>query len=176
MKQVLLIPLFILASFHLWGQSCKYAKNEIDPFEKKEIVITEYTKVMYPSMKFPVVFLALARIDSTYFVKLKFSLSTSVCFNSAQNELLLMTDDNEVYRLQRATEAVNCTNRDTYAYTGEETYKIERETLLELQNKTLIMIRFYTSESYIESDLSKKNLNKKKGFAFFKDNCKCILK
>ena len=172
----LLVFFCILFAVNCLGQDCEYAVKEIDAFEKKEIVRTEYVKVMYPSVKYPVVFMAFGRIDSTYTMFVKFSYKELVCFNSAKNELLLMTEDSTVYRFNRIDDAVRCTEKDTYSYIGQEAFEISRSALEELREKKLSKIQLYHSAGFIEADLNQKNLNKKKAAKFLSENIPCILK
>lgn len=174
--KVLLISFVLIFSFSLNGQNCRYAVKKFDAFEKKEIVLTEFVKVMYPAMSYPVVFLALGRVDSTYSVMVKLSHNKLICFSSSENELLLMTEDSMIYRLKRAEDKVACIKKEAYNYMGEIEYKIPHSTLLELQQKNLLKMRLYHSDGLIEVDLMQKNKNKKQASSFLTENIPCILR
>lgn len=169
---------FLFISQSLLAQ-CKYEKNGIDPFEKVEVVLTEEVKVMYPSWSFPVVWMALGRVDTTYFIQLRFSFSKPVCFNE-ESDLLLMTEGGEVVRLKKNSKSVECAEYkkkgSVSIYEGVLRYNIDKESLLKLSTKSFEKFRLYTTDSNIEVDLTTKNVNKNKGMSFFKDISSCVLK
>jgi len=158
-----------------FSQNCEYEIKEIDKFEKVEKVLTKKVKVMYPSFKPPVVFLALGRVDSDYILQLEFSYNKYVCLNSESNELLLMTENNEVIRLKRESDEIDCLKNNGMINVGTFNYNIERNVLEKLSDKTLTALRIYHSDGYIDVDLTKKNVNAKKAKEFLKTQIPCIL-
>ncbi len=166
----------LLAFGSLNAQNCTYDVNKIDEFEKVKIVFTSPVKVMYPTVSFPVVYMSLGKIDTNYVLKLNFSMNKQICFNSQDNELLLITDKEDVIRLKRSSDKVECTpSIKAGLYSGDILYALDRKTLLELQSRELRKARLYTSDSYIEFDMTEKNMNKKKAKSFFAQTVPCIL-
>lgn len=118
MKKLLFGISLLLVSFFTYSQDCTYQFNEIDKFEKVEKVLTEKVKVMYPFSKFPVIWFSLGRISENYFLKMEFSYTKNICFNSKDNELLFITEKDSVVRIKRINDNVECTDYKNGIYTG----------------------------------------------------------
>ena len=162
----------ILVSLFSFSQDCKYKTNEIDKFEKVEKVLTEQVKVVYPTWSGTFVFFSLGRVSEEYYLNMGFISNKKCCFNSKNNELLLMSNKDSIYRLKRINDEIICNGNDICSVL----YDISKETLLKLKNDTIKSMRIYTSDSYIDVDMINGNTNKERAKNYFKNTIDCIIK
>lgn len=171
-----LILLVILMAINTGYSQCKYYRNEIDEFEKVQVIITKDVQVCWPVLAGGYVKFSLRKIGDYTSLGVRIVRKTQHCFNG-ESELLIMTDDGEITRLPY-TGDFDCSKRlssssdfqDSYS-----TYRITREQLLYLQEMKMVKIRFYTSGGTIEYDIDTNNSSKEKGLTYFMANTKCIL-
>ena len=171
-----LILLVILLTFNTGYSQCKYYRNEIDEFEKIQVIITKEVQVCWPILEGGYVKFSLRKIDGNTSLLVRIVRKTQHCFNG-ESELLIMTDDGEITRLPY-TGDFDCSKRLSSSSDFQEsysTYRITREQLLYLQEKKMVKVRIYTSGGALEYDIDTNNSAKEKGLTYFMVNSKCIL-
>lgn len=173
--KLLLASFCLLCSFHGYSQ-CKYEKNGIDEFEKVNVVITSYGKILHPIISGPAAFLKMSIYKDNLFLTIKVVNSSSSLCITEESELLLLTADGDVTRLP-SNESLECSDYvpGHKGYTGEFSFRITLEELRTLEKAVLEKLRLRTSDGYVEFDLTKSNASKEKGMYYFRYNVKCLL-
>ena len=159
MKNITLILLLLIFS-HVSGQSCKYQKNEVDEFTKKEILITKEKAVTKVGMGLGVYMTAKGlRIDGAKSIELNI-FSPSIFTIQQGGKVMFMTKTKEVIE----TEFLESSVAD-YAHLGQvnvtiwhtsSTILLSSDLISRLQNAEITKVRWYTADGYVEKEVKKK--------------------
>ena len=176
MKQLVLL-LLTFFGYSTANSQCDFEVNKVDEFTKQRIMLTEKVKIVNPTGKYPVVLMALGRVDTSKSVVITMYHKVSICCNS-DSKLLLLMDDESIFDLPTDSDRVDCSSVEIVM--GMTLYKITRAfsvtqaQLTLLGQKGLSRLRLESSSGLVDAVVDKKNVNKGKGVNFFKNWAHCV--
>lgn len=160
MKKIITI-LSLLVIVVSYGQKCKYEKNEIDEFTKKEVIITkeqQLTKVgmgMGNFLRFDV-----RSLDGNKFIRL-FIFSNKAFSVRQGSEVMFLLENDQVATLHYTESVVADFKRvqqlNHTQWTVHVLLHIDQESLEALLDIPVKKVRWYTSEGYHEEDVNPKH-------------------
>lgn len=156
MKGILLVILFL--PIFLFGQNCKYEKNEVDKFTQKQTIITSEQIAWKNPMGGNTLSFKFQKVDGNISMWMRYSMSNTFAVSEGSKFMLLT--DNGTIELPALESKVS----DHYSSTSFliAYYAVTPENFEKLLNSTVTDIRFYTTDGYIEHTLKK---NKQSIFA-----------
>ena len=163
MKKLLLILLCLpMIGF---GQSCKYQKNEIDKFTKKEIKITKEKILWKNPMGGNTLSFYLSSVSDKKSITIRYSKGSIFTIKNG-NSLALLLENGEALNLQTPISVVSTySGSNWYAYAN---YSLSENAISLLNAHNLTDVRIITTNSFIDKTI------KGKKQARIIENLKCI--
>ena len=178
MKSTLAIIFLIALSLHLSAQ-CEYEINGMDELEKVQRVQTKDVKVLQQISNVPSVFMALGRLDTSYYIKLNINVANPICLGT-ESELSILSDSSEVIKLRKQNRLAECSHSTVKGRESFETidvnFLVPKEKLISLSKRELKKMKITSNEGNLDLDFVIKNQNKNLAGPFFKESTKCVLK
>jgi|TARA_B110000238_G_C15837725_1_gene315571 hypothetical protein len=163
MKKLLLILLCL--PFIGFGQSCKYQKNEIDKFTKKEIKITKEKILWKNPMGGNTLSFYLSSVNDKKSITIRYSKGSVFTIKNG-NSLALLLENGESLNLQTPISVVSTySGSNWYAYAN---YSLPEDAISLLNAHNLTDVRIITTKSFIDKTI------KGKKQARIIENLKCI--
>ena len=159
MKNVLTTLLFILMACTTYAQSIK--QNEVDPFKKVRKIETSFEQINGNKMGITFgknIWLAFRQVDDRNYLRLKWCTNGAAAIREGA-EIIFLTDKGETITFK--------TIEDVIAGRGEGTVGLGGSALLGLDiyavgdcsalaGKTITALRIYTTDGYVDFQLSEK--------------------
>ena len=153
------ILLVILTTNLTFGQ--KLEKDEIDEFTKSRVQVTSWETLTKKPPLFS--YARLRKIDSLYIFDVKL-MGGSKVFSVEKGEVLYFKfEDDEIIKIYNTEYELSNYGAGAIGLLGSDALGvylkclIDNEQLKKLRNKSLIKIRFYSSNGYREVDVQKKH-------------------
>lgn len=175
MKKIIYL-LIIATSFFTYAQDCNYKTNEVDEFTKKTILETKAQTLTISGMGVGFsTAISFRKVDSNRYLKLKIA-SPSVFSLRKGDKIMFKTDSENTIDLEFENTVIADYNSGTLIgttrtpsnWTGDIFINISDEIYNRLLNENILKLRVYTSDGYVDDDVSSKR-NKK-----VKELLKCI--
>lgn len=164
MDSVRLLALFIVFT-HTLAQGQILEKDEIDEFTGHKIKKTSY-EVLVQNFKLNAFVSANNINDSIYYLQLKLMTPTaSVHAIDKDGIFFLKLSDNTVVELRNKEFTVSCTGCGARGFGGSRgqgtmtTYYLTGENLTKLKSQSIIKMRIYTTDGYLESNVNNARMN-----------------
>lgn len=157
--------LFLLLSVSINAQ-CKYKKNHIDEFEKKEIKITKQKIIYLNYLTNAGLTYSFEKVGNVRFVRLRWTTHSLRSIYKDKDNLQVILDNGQVYEL------LSCTY-ETSSVAGEmwyisPVYHISTHLYEELKKHKIVKYRIHTQQGYTEKELPEKKAK------IFQKTLKCI--
>ena len=158
MKYFILILLFTTGVNYTFGQ--KLVKNEVDEFTGKIVKETSWETLNKKSELYS--YVRFRKVDSTTYFVFKMMIGNTVYSVDKGEVLYLKFTDNEIVKLSNSEYQLTTYGGGATGLAGskmlgvELTCIINKETLLKLEEKTLVKVRVYTSDGYVEAEVKDK--------------------
>lgn len=159
---------FVL-TIHQANAQCKYQRNEVDPFTKREVVQTKWERLF--SNLGTAVNVYGARVDSFHYLTV--GLNMLDVFSVDEDAKLMFILDNDSVVTLKALEWVVADYSTTGSITtwyGSVDYYVPDSLLILLTSHTVKKLRLYMTDGYFEKEVTESNA------AAIKDVLPCVLK
>lgn len=154
MKTILLVIGLTLSVHHTYAQ-CKYETNEVDKFTKKTVLKTKYT-ALWQSMFHALSFKA-KKLDTIRFLEMTYSTSYIYSVEKDSKLMFLMGNDSIVTLIAMGYETANGVTAGTVTiWSAIVDYYLSAKDHAILMSNTIVNVRFYTRNGYIEKDVKNK--------------------
>lgn len=172
MKKIFISLLLIMTAFGSIAQKCDYYENTVDAMTKDTLVSTwaKVAQTFTQGMVF-----TYKKLNSSYFIRMGYGLSGYQAIVIGKDAELMIKLQNDSIITLKSTDIVTA-DINTANGIGESKitcfYRVEREQLEAIKQHKLKLIRFYTTDGYIEMEA----FTKKKKVANNDEAIDCLLK
>lgn len=141
---LLLLPVLVSA------QNCKYERNEVDKFTKKQVLITQTEIAWKNPMGGNSLTFKFKKIDWDVLLWMRYSMPSTFAIEK-DSKLFLLTAEGSNIELQAMESKVSSNNSQTSFI--EMDYVVTPEILALIRSSLITDIRFYTTDGFIEHTL-----------------------
>ena len=167
MKKIILIFMIITSANYTFGQLL--TKNEVDDFTGKTVEETSWETLnkraeFYSYARF-------RKVDNRIYFVFKMMIGNKVYSVEKGEVLFLKFADDEIVKISNSKHQLTTYGAGAIGIAGskmlgvELTSIIDQETLSKLGEKTLVKVRVYTSDGYVDAEVVEKQANKFKKLA-----------
>jgi len=171
MKKIIIALILVFTTFG-FSQNCKYKINEVDEFTKNKILETKREAFTMSGIGFGFsTNYSFKKINNTRYLKLYVS-SPSIFTLRQGEEIILKTESDNTISLKFLETIIpkssyNSQLNNTTWY-EDVLIPISDDNYQRLLTETILKLRIYTGDGYIDDDIKEKRAKK------FKENLKCI--
>lgn len=154
----ILVTIFIINSLSSYCQ--KVTENKIDEFTKHAVKRTSWETVMEKWTK--TIYTRVSKIDSTEWLDVKIMLGGKVFAMGEGETLMIKLSNDSIVSLKSTEHKVSCKGCGAKGFAGSAAYGIEVNYVIEkeihdiLKKNTMVKIRIYTTDGYVEEEVSDK--------------------
>lgn len=158
----ILTVIFLGTTSLTFGQTLE--ENKVDEFTNNTVKRTSW-ETLNMTMKFTAYFRVSSINDHDYF-DLKLMLGGKVFSIGKDQEIMFKLDNGEFVKLPNLKFTITCTGCGAKGYSGSAaqgikvSYPIDKEQFEKLKNNTVVKIRIYTNDGYVENDTKEKHAKK----------------
>ena len=161
----ILIAILLGTTSLTYGQTLE--ENKVDEFTDNTVKRTSW-ETLNMTMSFTSYF-RISHINDNYYFDLKMMIGGTggKVFSIAKDqEIMFKLDNGEIVKLPNLEYTITCTGCGAKGLSGSNaqgikvSYSINKEQFEQLKNNTIIKIRIYTNDGYIEEDTKEKHAKK----------------
>lgn len=151
--------LVLMVSSATYSQTLE--ENKVDEFTGNSVKRTSW-EILNQTMKFNA-FSRISRINENTYLDLKIMIGGKVFAIAEGDELMLKLSNDEIIKLQSIKYEITCTGCGARGYSGSQAqglsviYSIANDQIEKLKNNSIIRVRIYTTNGYVEEDTKPKN-------------------
>ena len=162
---ILSIVTFIVFGTVSFTYGQKLEVNKVDDFTNNTVKRTSWERITM-NMGFTSYF-RFSQINANNYFDLKLMLASGSVFAIDKNQKIMFKLDNgELVTLHNLEYVITCRGCGAKGYIGSDaqgiktSYPIDKEQFEKIMNNTVVKIRIYTTDGYIENDIKEKNAKK----------------
>ena len=158
----ILIVIMLGTASETLGQTLE--ENQVDEFSNNSVKRTSW-ETLNMTMTFSGYF-RISRINDNNYFDLKLMLGGSVFSIDKDQQIMFKLDNGEFVKLSNLEYRITCTGCGAKGFSGSSaqgikvSYPIDKEQFEQLRNNTVVKIRIYTNDGYVEDDTKEKHAKK----------------
>jgi hypothetical protein len=155
---VTLITVIIGNAFQLYGQTLE--EDKVDEFTNNSIKRTSW-ETLNMSMDFTAYY-RISSINNQKYFDLKLMIGAKVFSINKDQELMFKLENGEFVKLPNLEYSITCTGCGAIGFSGSQAqgakimYPIDDAQFEMLKNNTVVKVRIYTSDGYVEDETKEK--------------------